>query len=144
MIMVVARAFCVVAMWIITGPIKGAHWFLNITFSVTSQWDEKIVFKTSLIWAIVIQRTRLLMKVWRNFWKSCLCWVTVTVCITHGLANRSLHGVTRLLLTNSATMAIILNKLDFQQVKNKRAWTEKEGLFVCGFGEPQTSAGKHY
>lgn len=43
------------------------------------------------------------------------------------------HGVTSSLPTNSVTMTIILNKLDFQQVKHKRERTEKEGLFVCGF-----------
>lgn len=41
--------------------------------------------------------------------------------------------MTSSLLTNSATMAIALNKPDFQQVKHTRERTEKEGLFVCGF-----------
>lgn len=166
--MVVAREFCVVVMRIIAGPVKGAHRSWNITLLVRGisnpyyyydiiHCEVKIrymlpnfkaseVLKTPqpLIWAIVIQQTQLIIKVWRNIMKSSLCWIIVTVCITDGLANRSLHGVTRLLLTNSATMEISLNKLYFQQVKNKREWTETEGLFDCGFGEPPKSAGKHY
>lgn len=42
--------------------------------------------------------------------------------------------MTSSLLTNCATMVIALNKPGFQQVKHKRERTEKEGLFVCGFG----------
>lgn len=53
--------------------------------------------------------------------------------VSHGSTNSSSHGMTSSLLTNSATMAIALNKPGFQQVKHKRERTEKEGLFVCGF-----------